>query len=72
MTISSPRTVRPVTKLGLSRMAPENLVPSPAGEVAPQASAPVTPMQVHSCSRIGLTANPPGFRLSLGDWFRRR
>ena len=53
-------------------MAPEKLVPRPLGEVAPQASAPVTPMHVHSCSRIGLTANPPGFRLSLGDWFRRR
>lgn len=53
-------------------MVPEKLVPHPAGEVAPQASAAITPMQVRSCSRIGLVANPPGFRLSLGDWFRRR
>lgn len=53
-------------------MAPEKLVPSPAGEVAPQSSAPVTPMHIHSCSRIGLTANPPGLRRSLGDWLRRR
>jgi len=53
-------------------MVPEDRVPHPAGEVAPKASSPVTPMQIHSCSRIGLVANPPGFRLSLGDWFRRR
>lgn len=53
-------------------MAPEKLAPRPLGDVAPHASAPVTPMHVHSCSRLGLTANPPGFRLSLGDWFRRR
>lgn len=26
---------------------------------------------VHSCSRLGLQANPPSFRLSFG-WFRRR
>lgn len=53
-------------------MVPENVVQRPAGEVAPQASTAIAPMQVHSCSRIGLVANPPGFRLSLGDWFRRR
>jgi hypothetical protein len=53
-------------------MVPEDLVPHPKGEVAPKPSASVTPMQIHSCSRIGLTANPPGFRRSLGDWFRRR
>lgn len=35
----------------------------------------VTPqpqVRVHNCSRIGLQANPPGFRMSFGDWFRRR
>lgn len=53
-------------------MKPENLVHHPHGEVAPQAPAPVTPLHVHSCGRLGLTANPPGFRRSLGDWLRRR
>jgi hypothetical protein len=51
-------------------MVPENLVQRPTGEVAPQASAAIDPMQVHSCSRIGLVANPPGFRFS--NWLRRR
>jgi hypothetical protein len=53
-------------------MEPEDLVPRLAGEVAPQASASATPMHVHSCSRIGLVANPPGLRRSFGDWLRRR
>lgn len=51
-------------------MVPENLVQRPAAEVAPQASAPVAPMEIHSCNRIGRTANFPGFRLS--NWLRRR
>ena len=53
-------------------MTPENLVPHPKGEVAPQAPAPALPLHVHSCGRLGLTANPPGFRRSFGDWLRRR
>jgi hypothetical protein len=53
-------------------MALENLGPHPAGEVVPHASAPVTPTHVHSCSRIGRVANPPGFRRSFSDWLRRR
>ena len=40
----------------------------PEREVALQSPA----LQVHSCSRIGLHANPPGFRRSFGDWLRRR
>ncbi len=53
-------------------MTSENLGPHPTGEVAPQAPAPVTPLHVHSCGRLGLTANPPGLRRSFGDWLRRR
>jgi hypothetical protein len=53
-------------------MVPETPAHHLVGEVAPQAAAPVLAMQIHSCSRIGLTANPPGFRRSLGDWLRRR
>lgn len=53
-------------------MKPENLVSHSQGEVAPQAPAPATPLHVHSCGRLGLTANPPGFRRSFGDWLRRR
>ncbi|BBZ76834.1 hypothetical protein MANY_21710 [Mycolicibacterium anyangense] len=41
----------------------------PERDAASPAAAPVA---VHSCSRIGMQANPPGFRLSLGDWLRRR
>ena len=41
----------------------------PERDVASTTPAPVT---VHSCSRIGLQANPPGFRRSFGDWLRRR
>ena len=25
----------------------------------------------HTCSRVGMRANPPGLRLSLPGWFRR-
>jgi len=30
------------------------------------------PVRVHSCSRIGLQANPPGRRLTIGGWLRGR
>lgn len=29
------------------------------------------PLHVYSCSRLGLQANPPSFRLNF-SWFRRR
>lgn len=29
-------------------------------------------VRVYTCSRIGLRANPPAPRLSLGGWLRRR
>ncbi len=53
-------------------MKPEKPRAPPQGEVAQQAPAPATPLHVHSCGRLGLTANPPGFRRSFGDWLRRR
>ena len=28
------------------------------------------PLRVHSCSRVGLQANPPGRRKTVGDWLR--
>jgi hypothetical protein len=28
------------------------------------------PLHVHSCSRVGLQANPPGRRKTVGDWLR--
>ena len=31
-----------------------------------------SPVRVHSCSRIGLQANPPGRRLAIGRWLRGR
>lgn len=49
-------------------MAMDGSARHPEREVAPQSPAPV----VHSCSRIGLHANPPSIRLSLTDWLRRR
>ncbi|HTY26865.1 MAG TPA: hypothetical protein VMD51_01800 [Mycobacterium sp.] len=49
-------------------MATDGSARHPEREVAPQSAA----LCVHSCSRIGLQANPPGFRLSFGDWLRRR
>ena len=33
---------------------------------------PQPQVRVRNCSRIGLQANPPGFRMSFGGWFRRR
>jgi nicotinamidase/pyrazinamidase len=30
------------------------------------------PVRVHSCSRIGLQANTPGRRLTIGGWLRGR
>ena len=38
-------------------------------DVAPQSAAP---LRVRSCNRLGMQANPPSRRLSLGDWLRRR
>lgn len=49
-------------------MAMDSSARRPEGEIALQSLA----FHVHSCSRIGLQANPPGFRLSFGDWLRRR
>lgn len=46
----------------------DNAHPSHRSDVAAQ-----RPLMVHSCSRLGRTANPPGF--SLADWLlpgRRR
>jgi hypothetical protein len=43
-----------------------------ATAVIDHAVAPQSPVRVHNCSRIGLRANPPGFRMPFGDWFRRR
>lgn len=44
----------------------------PERNVAPQSLASLTPVQVHSCSRLGMHANPPGFRRPFGGWLRRR
>jgi hypothetical protein len=33
-------------------------------------SSATAPLRVRNCSRIGLQANPPGFRLSFSGWFR--
>ena len=41
----------------------------PRGE---QPSQPRLLLRVHSCSRVGLQANPPGQRRTVGDWLRRR
>jgi hypothetical protein len=30
------------------------------------------PLRVHSCSRLGLQANPPGRRVTIGGWLRGR
>lgn len=32
----------------------------------------VDEVRIHSCSRVGMTANPPSPRLPLGSWLRRR
>ena len=42
----------------------------PLDEVASQPSEVARPMLVHSCCRLGHSANPPGFRLSFADWLR--
>jgi hypothetical protein len=34
-------------------------------------SLATVPLQVRNCSRIGLQANPPGYRLPFSGWFRR-
>ena len=47
--------------------------PASSGVTGDDAARGVTaqrPLAVHSCSRLGRVANPPGF--SLTDWFRRR
>ena len=28
-------------------------------------------VRAHSCSRVGMRANPPGIRLPFGGWLRR-
>src|SRR4051794_37598314 len=43
--------------------------PMPAA--AAQPSAANRPVLVHSCCRLGRTANPPSFWQSLTDWLRR-
>ena len=42
----------------------------PLDEVASQPSEVERPVLVHSCCRLGHSANPPGFRLSFADWLR--
>jgi len=42
----------------------------PLDEVASPPSEAERPVLVHSCCRLGHSANPPGFRLSFGDWLR--
>ena len=42
----------------------------PDSVVAPQPIV-AEPQHIYSCSRLGLQANPPSFRLTFG-WFRRR
>ena len=42
----------------------------PLDEVASQPSEVDRPVLVHSCCRLGHSANPPGFRLSFADWLR--
>ena len=39
-------------------------------EVASQSSEANRPVLVHSCCRLGRTANPPSFWLSFTDWLR--
>ena len=39
-------------------------------EVASQPSEVDRPVLVHSCCRLGHSANLPGFRLSFADWLR--
>ena len=42
----------------------------PLDEVASQPSEVDRPVLVHSCCRLGHSANPPGSRLSFADWLR--
>ena len=42
----------------------------PMYEVASQSSEANRPVLVHSCCRLGRTANPPSFWLSFTDWRR--
>ena len=42
----------------------------PMCEVASQSSEANRPVLVHSCCRLGRTANPPSFWLSFTDWLR--
>ena len=42
----------------------------PMYEVASQSSEANRPVLVHSCCRLGRTANPPRFWLSFTDWLR--
>ena len=58
-----------MSAIGPSRAAGESGGRS-AEEVAPQSPEPRRPVLVHSCSRLGRRANPPGYRLSFTDWFR--
>ncbi len=41
----------------------------PRGEQPPQTGLP---LRLYTCNRVGLQANPPGQRGSIGDWLRRR
>ncbi len=50
-------------------MATEGPARHPERDAASPAPAPL--VQV-SCSRLGLQANPPGFRRSFSSWLRRR
>jgi hypothetical protein len=42
----------------------------PMYALAAQSSEANRPVLVHSCCRIGRTANPPSFWLSFTDWLR--
>ena len=41
-------------------------------ELGHGAAGPDGEVRVHSCSRVGMAANPPGPRLPLGSWLLRR
>ena len=43
----------------------------PMDAVAAQSCEANRPVLVHSCCRLGRTANPPSFWLSFTDWLRR-
>lgn len=45
----------------------------PEAHTSGQSRVPGGPMvHLHACSRLGLQANPPSVRWSLGGWLRRR